>query len=212
MSYFHIPSYLGTFWGLVWQQVYMAGASVLFGFLISLPLGLICARWKRFYPPVLGLATVFYSIPSLAIFVILIDYTGATPTTVIIPLSVYTIAVLLPNIVDGLHSVSDEVRLAATAMGFTGLRRLVRVELPIAVPAIMAGLRVATVGNISMASVGVLIGVGSLGSLFVAAAQLDRPNLAVTGIIAIVVIALVADMLLIAVQWLLTPWNRRRRT
>jgi osmoprotectant transport system permease protein len=208
---FRIPSYLGTLGGLIQQQLTMALLSVLFGLALSLPIGLACVRWKKAYPPVLVAATVFYSIPSLAVFVILVDFTGLTQTTVIIPLSIYSLAVLIPNIVDGLRSVPDDVRMAATAMGFTGLRRLVQVDLPIAVPAIMAGLRVAVVMNISMVSIGALIGVGAFGELFTAAAQLSRSDLAVTGIVIMVVMALVADMLLVLAQRLLTPWNRRRR-
>jgi osmoprotectant transport system permease protein len=189
----------------------MALLSVLFGFLIALPVGLACARWKQIYPPVLAVATIIYSIPSLALFMLLVNYTGLTQTTVIIPLSGYSLAILIPNVVDGLRSVSDDVRLSATAMGFTGLRRLVQVELPLAVPAIMAGLRVAAVGNISMVSVGALIGVGAFGGLFTAAAQLSRSDLAVTGIVSILIMALLADLTLVAAQRLLTPWNRRRR-
>jgi osmoprotectant transport system permease protein len=210
MSWFKIPSYLGTFWDLVQQQLTIALSSVLFGLIIALPVGLACARWKRVYPPVLALVTIVYSLPSIALFMLLLPFSGLTQTTIIIPLTLYSLAALIPNVVDGIRSVPDEVRLAAVAMGFTGLRRLLLVDLPLAVPAIVAGLRVATVGNISMVSVGALIGQGAFGALFTAASQLDRTDLAWKGIIAIVVMALVIDLALVLVQRLLTPWNKRR--
>jgi osmoprotectant transport system permease protein len=210
MNWFKIPGYLGTFWDLVQQQLTMALSSVLFGLIIALPVGLACARWRKLYPPVLAVVTIIYSLPSIALFMLLLPFTGLTQTTVIIPLTFYSLAALIPNVVDGIRGVPEDARLAAVAMGFTGLRRLIMVDLPLAVPAIVAGLRVATVGNISMVSVGALIGVGAFGALFTTAAQLDRTDLAWKGIIAIVVMALAIDLLLVLVQRLLTPWNKKR--
>lgn len=210
MSWFKIPSYLGTFWDLVQQQLTMALVSVLFGLVIALPIGLACARWPKIYPPILALVTVIFSLPSIALFMLLLPFSGLTQTTVIIPLTFYSLAALIPNVYDGLRNVPEEVRLAAVAMGFSGLRRLLVVDLPLAVPPIIAGLRVATVSNISMVSVGALIGQGAFGALFTAASQLDRTDLAWKGIIAIVVMALAIDLLLVGAQRLLTPWNKRR--
>jgi osmoprotectant transport system permease protein len=206
----HIPSYLGTYGSLIQQQLTMALLSVLFGLILALPVALLCVRHPKIYPAMVGLLTVIYSLPSIALFVLLVPSTGLTQTTVIIPLSFYSLAALVPNIVEGIRGVPEDVRLAAVAMGYTGARRLVAVDLPLAVPAIMAGLRIATVGNISMVSVGTVIGVGAFGALFTEAAQLDRSDLAVTGVVMIVALALACDLVLVIVQRLLTPWNKRR--
>lgn len=206
----HIPSYLGTYGSLIQQQLTMALLSVLFGLIMALPVALLCVRYPRIYPAMVGLVTVIYSLPSIALFVLLVPSTGLTQTTVIIPLSMYSLAALVPNIVEGIRGIPEDVRLAAVAMGYTGARRVIAVDLPLAVPPIMAGLRVATVGNISMVSVGTVIGVGAFGALFTAAAQLNRADLAVTGIVVIVALALACDLLLVIIQRLLTPWNKRR--
>ena len=112
---------------------------VLIGLVVSLPLGIVCVRCGWLYPPVLGLTSILYALPALALFVVLIAYTGLTDTTVMIPLAVYSLAVLFPSVVDGLRSVPEPVRQAAVAMGFGTWRRLVTVELPIATPVVIAG-------------------------------------------------------------------------
>ncbi len=129
----------------------------------------------------------------------------------IIALTLFSLCVLLPNVVDGLRSVPSPVRQAATAMGFGPLRRLVRVELPISIPVIMAGLRVAMVSSISLASLGQLIGVSSLGYLFIDGLQRDFPTEIWIGIFLVILLALVMDLLLVGVQRLLTPWRRAER-
>ncbi|MFX1758968.1 ABC transporter permease [Rhodococcus sp. As11] len=203
-----IPGYLGTFWELLGDHLVMALGASLLGLVIALPLGLACVRWPRVYAPVLTVCSVLYSIPSLAFFVLLIAFTGISRTTVILPLAVYALAGLVPNVVDGLRAVPDSVRQSAVAMGFSTPRRLLTVDLPLAIPAVIAGLRVATVANISMVSVGALIGMGAFGALFTASVQLDRLDLAIIGIIATVVMALVVDAVLVLVQRLTTPWMR----
>ncbi|BDB63111.1 MULTISPECIES: ABC transporter permease [Rhodococcus] len=204
-----IPGYLGTFWELLGDHLVMALGASLLGLVLALPLGLACVRWPRVYAPVLAVCSVLYSIPSLAFFVLLIAFTGISRTTVILPLAVYALAGLVPNVVDGLRAVPDSVRQSAVAMGFSTPRRLLTVDLPLAIPAVIAGLRVATVANISMVSVGALIGMGAFGALFTASVQLDRLDLAIIGIIATVVMALVVDAVLVLVQRLTTPWMRR---
>jgi osmoprotectant transport system permease protein len=192
------------------DHVYLSVVPVMWGLLISLPLGLACARWPRIYPPVLGTTSVLYALPSLALFVLLIDFTGLEPVTVMIPLTIYTTSVLVPNVVDGVRSVPGPVRQAATAMGFAGARRLVQVELPIAVPVIMAGLRVATVANISLVSVGAIIGIGGLGELFTEGFQKNFPTEIAAGVVLTVALALAADAALVLLQRVLTPWSRAR--
>ncbi|MBM7458947.1 ABC transporter permease [Rhodococcus coprophilus] len=204
-----IPGYLGTFWELLSDHLVMALGASFLGLVVALPLGLVCVRWPRAYPPVLAISSVLYSIPSLAFFVLLIAFTGISRTTVILPLAVYALAGLVPNVVDGLRGVPDSVRQSAIAMGFSEPRRLLIVDLPIALPAVLAGLRVAVVANISLVSVGALIGMGAFGSLFTASVQLDRLDLALIGVAITVVMALVADAVLVLVQWLATPWLHR---
>src|SRR5690606_9503292 len=164
-------------------------------------------------PPVLGVTTVLYAIPSLAFFVVLIDYTGQTELTVMIPLALYSLVVLVPAIVDGVRSVPDETLAAATAMGFGPVRRYVQVQLPIAAPAVIAGLRVATASSISLVSVGALIGnQGALGNLLAAAQKYDRPELAVNAVLTMAVLATLCDILLVLLRVLLTPWMPRGGT
>jgi osmoprotectant transport system permease protein len=184
---------------------------VLLGLIISIPLGVLCAHWPALYPPTVAGANVLYALPSLALFMLFIPYTGLfSDWTLMLPLTLFTLSVLVPNVVDGMRSVPDPVRQAATAMGFGGLRRLVRVELPIAVPVVIAGARVATVASISLVSVGVLIGNGGLGQLFIDGYSRDFPTPIVVGSALIVILALVSDATLVAAQRLLTPWARAR--
>jgi osmoprotectant transport system permease protein len=194
---------------LLGQHVYLSLVPVLFGLAIALPVGLACVRWPRIYPAVLALTSTLYALPSLALFVVLIEYTGFSGWTVIIPLTVYTLAVLVRNVVDGVRSVPDHVRQAAVAMGFSATRRLLQVELPVAVPVVFAGLRVAAVANISLVSIGSLIGISGLGELFVDGIQRDFPTPIVVGIVLTVALAVSADGVLVLLQRALTPWNRR---
>jgi len=153
---------------------------------------------------------VLYAIPSLAFFVVLIDYTGQTETTVMIPLGVYSLVVFVPAIVDGVRSVPQETLDAATAMGLGPVRRYLQVQLPIAVPAIIAGLRVATVSSISLVSVGMLIGnQGALGNLLNDGQIYHQPRLIWLSVITTAVLAIVVDAVLVAVRLLLTPWMPR---
>lgn len=185
---------------------------VLFGLLVSVPLGILCHRRRRLYPPVLTVANILYSIPSLALFMVFVRYTGLTEQTVMIPLTLYTLSVLVPNVVNGLASVPEPVRLAATAMGFGTVRRVLQVELPIAVPVVIAGVRVAAVSSISLVAVGQLIGQGGLGYYITRGLQLDFPTPIVTAIVLIMLLALATDALLVLAQRLLTPWSRNRVT
>jgi osmoprotectant transport system permease protein len=210
-GFFDIPSDLQhTYLGLVGEHLKEALIPVAGGLAVSLPLAQLCVRFRWLYPPVLWVTTILYAIPSIAFFVFLIDYTGATETTVMIPLTVYSLVVLVPAIVDGVRSVPKETLAAAEAMGFSPLQRYLRVELPIAVPAIFAGLRVATVSSISLVSVGSLIGnEGALGNLLSDAHLYHRSHLAVTSVVTTAVLAIVVDGLLIVLRMLLTPWLPR---
>ncbi|WP_338783814.1 ABC transporter permease subunit [Streptomyces sp. DG1A-41] len=207
-DFFDIPSDLQHSWiGLVGLHLREALLPVAAGLLLALPIAQLCVRFRWLYPPVLGVTTVLYAIPSLAFFVVLIDYTGQTELTVMIPLAVYSLVVLVPAIVDGVRSVPQETLSAATAMGFGPVRRYFQVQLPIAVPAIVAGLRVATVSSISLVSVGMLIGnQGALGNLLHDAQIYNRPELTWNSVITTALLAILVDALLVLVRVLLTPW------
>jgi osmoprotectant transport system permease protein len=210
-AFFRMPSDLQhTYLGLVVWHLQLALIPVVIGLVIALPIGQLCVRYGWLYAPVLGVATVFYAVPSLAFFVVLINWTGQSDTTVMIPLTVYTLVILIPAIIDGVRSVPDETHAAATAMGFGSTRRYFQVDLPIAVPAIIAGLRVAAVSSISLVSVGALIGdQGALGNLLEDATQYHRPILAWSSVISTAVLAIIIDGLLVLLRRLLTPWAAR---
>lgn len=205
-----IPGNWSLIWHLTWENAKLGVLPALYGLIISLPLGIVAARWRWFYPPVLTAVNVIYAIPSLALFVALIPAFGLTDTTVIIALTVFSLCVILPNVVAGLRAVPEPVRQAATAMGYGALRRLATVELPLAVPVIIGGLRVGVVSSISLASLGQLIGVSSLGYLFIDGLQRDFPTEIYVGLVLSIVLALVCDLILVAVRRVLTPWQPRR--
>lgn len=216
MDWGWIGGHIGYLMPLAGRNLYLALVPVVLGLVLSLPLGVLSVRWGWVYPPVLSATNVIYAIPSLALFVFLIPFTGIAGSTrdltLIIPLTLYVLSTLVPNVVDGLRSVPEPVRQSATAMGFGAMRRLVEVELPIAVPVVIAGLRVATVASISLVSVGQLIGNGGLGLAFQDGEQRNLPSEIVAGIALIVVLAFAVDALLVLLRWLLTPWLRAGRS
>ena len=195
----------------LWQHIEITLASLALGIVIAFPVGLIAYRWRRSYPPILAITQVLYTIPSLALFVLLINAVGLGTEPVIIGLAIYSLVILVRNLVEGLRGVPPEVTDAATAMGYKETKRLFAVELPLALPAIVAGLRVATVSTISLVSVGALIGTGGLGQLFIHGFQIDNPIEIWTGILLTVVLALVFDLLIVGGGRLLTPWTRVAR-
>ncbi|MGY0061072.1 ABC transporter permease [Streptomyces sp. LZ34] len=184
--------------------------SVLFGLLIALPLAVLAHRVRPLRGVLLGLSNILFTIPSIAVFVLLLPVTGLTRTTAITGLTIYTLVVLLRNTVEGLDSVPTKVREASKAMGTRPLRTLLTVELPLAFPVIMAGVRVATVMAISLVSVASYIGYGGLGQLFTDGFQRNYPTPVVAGVALSLLLALAADAVLVTVQWLCTPWLRRR--
>jgi osmoprotectant transport system permease protein len=186
-------------------------AALALGMLIAFPVGLAAFHWRRTYGPILVVTEVLYTIPSLALFVLLINVFGLGRTSVVVGLAVYSLVILIRNLVEGLRAVAPEVSGAATAMGYGDLGRLLAVELPLATPAVVAGLRAAAVSTISLVSVGALIGVGGLGQLFVDGFQVNNTIEIWTGIVAIVLFALVVDALILAAGRVLSPWTREAR-
>jgi osmoprotectant transport system permease protein len=185
--------------------------SLALGAAVALPLGYAGHRSSTTYAVLLALTNLIYAIPSLALFVLLFPFTGITnDKPVIIAMALYSLVILLRSIVEGLRAVPAATVTAARAMGFGTVRRFFMVELPLAVPTVIAGLRLATVSTVSLVSVGGLIGKGGLGRLFRDGFD-RRINVEIwSGLLAIVVIALVADALLLLIGRLLTPWARTR--
>jgi osmoprotectant transport system permease protein len=209
MTWSWIPSNGALIWQLTKENAYLGVVSALIGLAISLPLGIVAARWRWFYPPTLTIVNVIYAIPALALFIALIPSLGLTDTNVIVALTLFSLCIIVPNVVAGLRAVPEPVRQAATAMGYGGLRRLVTVELPLAVPVIIAGLRVAVVSSISLATVGQLIGVSSLGYLFIDGLQRSFPTEIYVGMVLIIALAVACDLVLVGIRRVLTPWAAR---
>ena len=192
-------------------HVWLSVLPLLLGLAIALPIGWVASRFGWSYPPITNLAGLLYTIPSLALFILMPSILGTkilSPVNVIAALTVYTVALLVRVVADGLNSVPRDVQAAATAMGFKPLGRLLKVELPIAVPVITAGLRVAAVSNVSLVSIGALIGVAQLGSLFTEGLQRGVMGIVLLGILLCLVLALVLDFLILALSSLFTPWQR----
>ncbi|HJQ42855.1 MAG TPA: ABC transporter permease [Jatrophihabitantaceae bacterium] len=199
----------------LWDHVYLSLLPVVIGLAISLPLGYVAHRYRWTYPPIISITGLLYTIPSIALFVIvppLFGLKALDSKQVPIALTIYSVALLTRVVADGLGSVSEETRLAATAMGYGRLRRLVGVELPIAAPVIAAGLRVATVSNVSLVAIAGTIGMDNLGRLFDIGIQLSTPDPyyppIVLGIVLCVLLALAFDALIVFGNRLATPWRR----
>ena len=195
---------------LVWHAR-LSALPLLFGLLIALPLGWLARRYRWLYPPMVTVAGLLYTIPSLALFILLpgiLKTRILDPSNVVVALTIYTVALLVRVVADALGAVPADVLQAATAMGYRRVGRLLRVELPIAVPVIAAGLRVAAVSNVSLVSVAALIGIPQLGQLFTNGFQLSYQTPILLGILLSVLLALVFDTVIQVVARVLTPWRR----
>ena len=207
-----VGDHLDDIRGYLVQHVELTGLALLFGLLLAFPLALAAIQWPRLYGPILGFTGVLFTIPSLALFILLIPFTGLQIQTALIGLTIYTLLILVRNMVEGLRGVDRDVREAAEAMGYTPARQLFQVELPLALPVIMAGVRIATVTTIGLVTITALIGWGGLGRLFIDGFTLDFTTPIVVGIVLSAALAFAADLLLVAVQRQLTPWARSRRS
>lgn len=191
--------------------LWLAALPVVIGLLVALPIGWTASRYKWTYPPIVSVFGILYTIPSLVMFLLLPGIIGTgilSPTNVAIALTVYTVALLARTVADGLSSVSTDTLSAASAMGYTGWQRLAKVQLPLAVPVIGAGVRVAAVSNVSLVSVASVIGVSQLGSLFVQGYNDSSVTPTIAGLIWFVVIAVVFDAVVLLLIRLLAPWQR----
>src|SRR5438093_2712303 len=192
------------------QHIEMTLIAVIVGLAIAVPLGLVAWRSRLFRGPIFSLTGILYTIPSLALFAFLLPFTGLTILTAEIGLVGYTLLILVRNIVVGLNAVPDEVREAARGMGFRPLAELARVDIPLAIPAIIAGVRIATVTTIGLVTVTALIGEGGLGSLILDGLIRDFKTPLVVGTVLSVGLAVVADVSLASLQRVITPLARGR--
>ncbi|MDQ3579919.1 MAG: ABC transporter permease, partial [Actinomycetota bacterium] len=204
-----ILDHLGELFTVSLDHLWLALVPVVIGLLISLPLGWVASRWRIARLILVPAAGLLYTIPSLALFVLMPLILGTTildPLNVQAALTIYTVALLVRSVSDALAAVPTSVTAAANAMGYRPVGRFFSVELPLAVPVLIAGVRVAAVSNISLVSVGALIGVGGLGSFLTAGFQLRNYSEIIAGILLILVLALVVDALLAVAGRVLTPW------
>lgn len=212
-----LESNSGLVWELVLAHIGLSVPPILIGFLLSIPIGWLANRYRPSRGVILVVLGLLYTVPSVPLFIFMPIFLGTpllSPVNVIVALTIYAVALMVRTAADGLASVDDDTLLAASAMGYSGWQRFWRVELPLSGPVLLAGLRVVSASTVSLATLGVIIGVRSLGYLFTNGFQRNIPAEVVTGIVATLVIAVVFDLLLVLLGRVLLPWNtpdRRRR-
>jgi osmoprotectant transport system permease protein len=200
----HLDRYVSPFW----QHLFLVSVSVAIGFAIAFALALAAHRRRWLVSPITQVTGILYTIPSLSFFFLLLPITGRGNTTALIALTAYTLLILFRNIVDGLDGVPEESRDAGRGMGFTQRQLLWRVELPLALPAIMAGLRIAATTTVGLAALATYAGAGGLGDQMSSQKEFIS-NVAVGGALC-VLMAVGLDAILLIAQRLLTPWSRAR--
>ncbi|MDR7301255.1 ABC transporter permease [Haloactinomyces albus] len=211
LHFFASPGYREMVLTLLGEHVYLSLVPLVLGVLVALPFGRLAQRHRQLRGPLLGAASIFYTLPSLALFVLIPGVLGTpllSPVNVVLALTLYTAALLVRPVLDALESVPGHITAAATAMGYRPWRRFATVELPLATPVLISAVRVASVSNISLVSVGAVIGIGGLGGLFTDGFQNDHMAEIVVGIVLTLLLALVVDLLLVWLWRLLTPWSR----
>lgn len=204
---------LDLIWRLSLEHLVLAIPPILIGFVISIPLGFLAYRFKLTRGLLLTVAGLLYTIPSLALFVILPPLLGISfisSLNLSIALTIYAVAIMSRSVADALSSVDPAIRQSATAVGFSSWRRFWTVEFPLAGPVILAGLRVAAVSTISLVTVGILIGVDSLGYLFTNGYQRKIVPEILAGVVMVVLLALLVDYLLVVLGRVLMPWTSKR--
>jgi osmoprotectant transport system permease protein len=210
-SWQYFLDHRGDIYGWTWTTVWLAALPLVIGLAIALPIGWIASRYRWTYPPIVSGAGILYTIPSLVLFLVLPGLIGTRildATNVAVGLTVYTVALLVRVVADGLSSVPAETLAAASAMGYTGRQRLFAVQLPIAIPVIGAGLRVAAVSNVSLVSIASIIGVTQLGQLFVEGNTQATTPPTIVGLVLFVLLAVIFDVAILLGVRALTPWQR----
>ena len=210
----YLLTHLDSAWTLTLIHLRLSLIPVLLGLLIAVPVGALVWRHTALRRLTALAASIIFTIPSLALFVVLpliIPTRILDETNVIVALTLYTTALLVRAVPEALDAVPAYVRDAAAAVGYTRIGQLVKVELPLSIPVLVAGLRVVAVTNISMVAVGSVIGVGGLGTWFTEGYQSDKSDQIVAGIIAIFVLAVIIDILILAAGRIITPWVRKTK-
>jgi osmoprotectant transport system permease protein len=194
-------------------HIYLSFVSVAIALVISLPTGIVVSRYRKAYPPVTFITGLLFSIPSLALFALLVTVPGIGlgPRAVIIALVAYSLLVLIRNVVAGMDSVPEETKDAARGMGLTARQILFKVEIPLALPIIVAGVRIATVTVIGIATIGAYISGGGLGELIFTGISRNFPTRVIVGAVLATLLAVLADLSLLAVERYLRPWARARK-
>ncbi|KAA1428294.1 ABC transporter permease [Nocardioides antri] len=191
------------------EHLQITVAAVLLGLLLAFPLALLARRYPRLESTILGVSTGLYTIPSLALLPLLVPFTGLSANTVIIGLGVYALTILVRGFLDGLRSVPDDVVESAVGLGYGSARLLFKVQLPLALPVLVAAMRVATVSTVALTTVGTLVSYGGLGDLISHGVQRNFRAELVTAAVLCVLLALLLDAVLVVAQRLLTPWARQ---
>lgn len=199
-------------WERTVEHLQLTAVALGVGFAISLVLALVALRWRRTYAPITWISGLLYAIPSVALFAFLVPITGLTFLTAQIGLVSYTLLILVRNIVAGIDGVPTDVREAADGMGFTPARRFLAVDLRLATPTIVAGLRIAAVTTVGLVTVTALVGAGGYGALILDGLSRDFPTPTVVGALGSIALAVLFDVVLLAAERLSTPWARRRRS
>lgn len=192
------------------EHVYITVVSVVIGVAVAVPLALLARRYARLSTPIQAGTTALYTIPSLALFSLLVPLTGLSVVTVIVGLVMYTLTILVRAILAGLESVPPDVRESATGMGYGPRRLLLSVEVPLALPTVFAGLRVATVSTVALTTVGSIIGYGGLGNLIFSGLRSLFKAEVLTASLLCVALAVAFDLAILGVQRLATPWQRTK--
>ncbi|MCW2686741.1 MAG: transporter permease [Mycobacterium sp.] len=210
----YLLTHLDDAWALTLIHLRLSLVPVLIGLIIAVPLGALVQRTTVLRRLTTVTASIIFTVPSLALFVVLpliIPTRILDEANVIVALTLYTTALLVRAVPEALDAVPADVRDAATAIGYKPFTRVMKVELPLAIPVLVAGLRVVAVTNISMVSVGSVIGIGGLGTWFTEGYQSDKSDQIVAGIIAIFVVAIVVDTVIMLAGRAVTPWTRAGR-
>jgi osmoprotectant transport system permease protein len=200
--------HLGDYGSPLWRHLQLTVASVVCGLVLAFLLAIVAHRVRWLTGPIVGITGVLYTIPSLAFFALLIPLTGFSFSTALIPLTSYTLLILFRNIIAGLDNVPDEAKDAARGMGLTDRQLLWKVELPLALPEIFAGLRIATTTTVGLAALAFYAGAGGLGQQILSDIAF-KSNVAVAGLLCIL-LAFVLDVALLVLQRVLLPWQRAR--
>lgn len=203
---------LPQIWGFTLDHIGLSVIPIIVGFFVAVPLGYWASKSRVARSVLLTIFSILYTLPSIVLFVavpIALGLAVLDPRNVIVALSVYAVAIMLRSAADGFSSVSSDVRESARAVGYSAWQRFFRVELPLAGPVLLAGMRIVSVSTVSLVTVGSFIGIDSLGNLFIDSYQRTIPLESIVGIVSVLLLAFVFDLVLTTIGRLLLPWNRR---